>query len=207
MSRSPTIEVLAVIVVVFLAQSLLQLLADATGLIAGAAGLFALAPPVEVRPWTLVTSVYAHAGVGHLTANAIALVLFGLLVERRTTRPRFHAFFLGVGIVAGLAEIYLGGLLFGGPVAVLGASGAIFGLLGYVLAGNALSEAVFDRFQLSARAQLALFVVVAAAVTIATGRPGVALIAHFTGLVLGLLAGRARLLDVDRRPEGTVVYD
>ena len=199
MPRSPTIEILLIVVVVFLAQSVLQF-------IAGAAGIFALAPPVETRPWALVTSVYAHGSVGHLAANAIALVLFGLLVERRTTRIRFHAFFLGTGMIAGLAEIYVSGLV-GGPVAVLGASGAIFGLLGYLLAGNVVSETLFDRIQLSGRAQIGLFVVIAAIVTIATGRPGVALIAHFTGLVLGLIAGRARLLDVDRRTQGTIVYD
>ncbi|MEM4780269.1 MAG: rhomboid family intramembrane serine protease [Halalkalicoccus sp.] len=185
---SPTVETLFVFAVVFA----LQTAVDLVGLMAF---FFVLAPPVEVRPWTLVTSVYAHGGMGHLLANAAALVIFGLLVERRTTRLRFHAFFITTGVIAGVAQITLGSLA--GPAqGVLGASGAIFALMGYVLAGNVVSATLLNRFRLSGRAQLLLFVVFAAVVTLATGAPGVALIAHFTGLVLGLLAGRARILDV-----------
>ncbi|ADJ16412.1 rhomboid family intramembrane serine protease [Halalkalicoccus jeotgali] len=185
---SPTVETLLVMGVVFALQT-------AVSVVGLMAFFFVLAPPVDVRPWTLVTSVYAHGGVGHLLANALALLVFGLLVERRTTRVRFHAFFLTTGVLAGIAQITIGSLA-GPPQGVLGASGAIFALMGYVLAGNAVSTTLLDRVRLSGRMQFALFVVLAALVTIATGAPGVALIAHFTGLVLGLLAGRAGVLDV-----------
>ncbi|MFC6905214.1 rhomboid family intramembrane serine protease [Halalkalicoccus tibetensis] len=190
MSRrgNPTIETLFVMGIVFL----LQTAVDIVGLMTF---LFVLAPPVDVRPWTLVTSVYAHGGLGHLLSNALALLIFGLLVERRTSRARFHAFFVTTGMLAGVAQITLGGLA--GPAqGVLGASGAIFALMGYVLAGNVVSATLLDRVRLSRRMQFVLAVVLAAVVTLATGAPGVALIAHFTGLVLGLVAGRAGLLDV-----------
>ncbi|MCL9815681.1 rhomboid family intramembrane serine protease [Natronocalculus amylovorans] len=193
MSRSPTLEVLLICTIVFIIQSLIGVFSAAL-----ATGLFALAPPFVVNPWGLITSVYAHSGVGHYTANMIALVLFGLLVERRTTRARFHVFFLSVGVLAGVSEVFISGVI-GGPAGVIGASGAIFGLLGYLLAGNIVSQAVFRSIELSGRAQFGLFVVIALLVTIATGRPGVALIAHFTGLILGLLAGYIGLLDV-RQP-------
>lgn len=156
--------------------------------------LFVLESPVTARPWTVVTSVYAHAGLGHLLANSLALVVVGLLVERRTTRLRFHAFFVTTGVAAGIAEIWLGGVF--GSRGVLGASGAIFALLGYLLAGNVVARRVLDRIALSARAQIAVFVALAIVVTLATGAPGVALIAHGTGLLLGLVAGRLQLLDV-----------
>ncbi len=185
---SPTIETLAVFGVVFAFQT-------AVSFVGLMAFFFVLSPPVEIRPWTLVTSVYAHGGIGHLLANAAALLIFGLLVERRTTRLRFHAFFIITGVLAGVAQITLGSLV-GPPQGVLGASGAIFALMGYVLAGNVVSTTLLNRFRLSGRVQVALFVVFAAIVTIATGAPGVALIAHFTGLVLGLVAGRAGVLDV-----------
>lgn len=200
MARSPTIEVLVVCTVVFVVQSILGLFSSPI-----ATGLFALTGPVAVNPLSIVTSVYAHAGLGHYVANMVALLVFGLLVERRTTRVRFHVFFLTVGMIAGIAEVTIGGLL-RGPVAVLGASGAIFGLLGYLLAGNTVSRTVFRSIELSGRAQLALFAVVALGVTIATGQPGVALIAHFTGLLLGLVAGRVGLLDV-RRSGHSTAYD
>ena len=87
--RSPTVVTLALVLAVFAGQQVAGLL--------GWRGLFALSNPLLARPWTLVTSVYAHASVSHLVANALALALGGLLVERLTTRARFHAFFVTVG--------------------------------------------------------------------------------------------------------------
>jgi hypothetical protein len=115
-------------------------------------------------------------------------------LERRTSRLRFHAFFLTVGALAGITQVVATGLL-GPGTAVLGASGAVFGLIGYLLAGNVVASTLLDRVKLPPRAQFALFALAALVVTIATGRPGVALVAHFTGLFLGLLAGAVGLLD------------
>lgn len=186
-SRSPTLETLAA----FLGVYVLQRMTAFAGL---AAYLFVLSAPVSVAPWTLVTSVYAHGSLAHLFGNALALAIVGPLVERRTTRLRFHLFFVSTGALAGLAEVWFGGIL--GARGVLGASGAVFALMGYLLAGNRMSAALFDRIEVSPRMQLVLFVAVAGVVTVATWGPGIALVAHFTGLVLGLIAGRLRLLSV-----------
>jgi membrane associated rhomboid family serine protease len=177
-------------VVVFAAQQLVGMVSRRL-----AFGLFVLAPPVEVRPWTLLASVYAHAGVGHLVSNAVVLVLVGFAVERVTTRWRFHAFFASVGMAAGLAQVTVSGLV-GPGSAVLGASGAVFGLLGYLLTGNPVTDAVLGWLPLSGRARVVLLLLLALGVTLLTAAPGVALVAHFTGFVLGLLAGRVRLLSV-----------
>lgn len=155
--------------------------------------LFVLSMPFENRPWALVTSIYAHANTAHLFANAIGMLILGLILERRTTAVRFHLFFISTGALAGAAEIWFGGLF--GPRSVLGASGAVFAILGYLLAGNRASTALFDRITVSPKVQLLLFVVIALGVTISTGGPGVALVAHFTGLIVGLLSGRLRILD------------
>jgi membrane associated rhomboid family serine protease len=193
--RSPTLTTLLVLLAVFGVQLVLGVVSPGA-----AAGVFALTGPLDVAPWTLVTSVYAHAGPGHLVANALALLLVGFVVERRTTPTRFHAFFLGTGVVAGAAEVLVASLL--GPlvpwirpnVAVMGASGAIFGLLGYLLAGNWLTDRIAGRIAVPVWAQLVVVVLAAAAITVITGGARVALIAHFTGLSTGLLAGRAHLL-------------
>jgi len=182
-----TLETLGIALLIGAAQAALG--------VVGLAGLFALSTPLSVAPWTLVTSVYAHGSVGHLLANALALLLVGPLVERRTTRLRFHAFVVGTGALAGIAQVTLGGLL-GPSTAVLGLSGAVFALGGYLLAGNVVSATLFDRLRLSARAQFALFGLAAVALTATTAAPGVALIAHATGAFCGLVAGRAELLDV-----------
>jgi membrane associated rhomboid family serine protease len=191
--RSPTAETLAVFAVVYLLQSMLRLVAPATS-----AFLFVLAPPIDARPWAIVTSVYAHGGLAHLLANAVALALVGFPLERTTSRLRFHGFFVASGAVAAVTQVLLDATLssfgLGRPSAVLGASGAVFALFGYVLSANRLSDRLLRFVPVSGLGQVVAFAVVAAILTVATGAPGVALIAHFTGFLLGLVAGRAHLL-------------
>lgn len=186
--ESPTAETLGLFLAVFVVDRVGRLLG------AGDAWL-ALAAPFA-RPWTLATSVYAHAGPGHLLANAVALVLVGFALERTTTRVRFHAFVLLTGALSGLSEHLVGGLL-GPPPAVLGASGAVLGLYGYVVAGNPVAGGVLARLSLGRRGTVALAAALALLVTLLTGGPGVALVAHFVGFAVGLLAGRRRLLDAE----------
>jgi len=179
-------ETLALFVVVFA----VQLVAPLVGI---GAGWFALALPLDARPWTVVTSVYAHASVDHLFANAVALLVVGLLVARRTSRVRFHSFFLVTGALSGVATVLLGAAI-GGATAVLGASGAILALVGYLLAGNLATESLLGRVTLSRRAWAVVVAVLALGVVLATGGPGVALTAHVSGFVLGLVGGRLHVL-------------
>jgi membrane associated rhomboid family serine protease len=192
--RSPTVETALVLVGFFLVQFPLSAL--------GFVGLFALSPLVVVEPWTLVTSVYAHGSPGHLVGNLVGLLLAGLVVERATTRARFHAFFLGTGALAGLAEVVVGSLIALSPRAVLGASGAVFALVGYALAGNAVADDLLDALDRATDASWAVtaaLVAGAVGVAVVTSPPGTALVGHATGLATGLLAGRLRLLHAGRR--------
>lgn len=198
-SSGPLIDLLVIFVVVHALQAI-------TAVVGAMIGLFVLAPPLTDNSWTIVTSVYAHAGVEHLVSNSVALVLFGWPVARATTRLRFHTFVLVTGALAGISQILVTGTLASLPLfdvtateGVLGASGAVFALLGYLLASNRLSS-VFVSFVDAPRWVTALvFLVLAVIVTLATAQPGVALIAHFTGFLLGLLAGRAGVLEVRSR--------
>lgn len=185
--RSPTLDTLAIILVFHLVQQVTWLVVPR--------GIFTLGLAMAVKPWALVTSVYGHAGVGHLLANAIGLAVLGPLVARRTTRLRFHVFFLLTGILAGVGQVLISALLLS-PSRVIGASGAIFALLGYLLSGNVVSSWALDRLDISPNIQLFIFLVVAVLVTFLTASPGTALIGHATGLLVGLVAGRLRVLDV-----------
>ena len=89
--------------------------------------------------WTLITSMFVHAGVGHLFVNMFSLFFVGTFVERLIGRKRFLAFYLLAGIVGGLFfsllpgffPDFLAGRVFGNPDIIgVGASGAIFGLVG-----------------------------------------------------------------------------
>lgn len=198
-SGLPIFELLVVFVVVFVIQHVAAL-ADLMG------GLFVLSPPVTDNPWTVVTSVYAHAGPGHLFSNAVALVIFGWPVARATSRIRFHSFFLVTGAIAGVSQILVSDALASAPLisasptgGVLGASGAVFALLGYLLASNRLSAGVGSAINVPPWLTYLVFIAIAAVLTYATAQPGVALIAHFTGLLVGLFAGRMNLLSVTKR--------
>jgi len=195
-SVGPVFELLVVFVVVYI----LQFVTAFAGLVGS---LFVLSPPISQNPWTIVTSIYAHNGISHLLSNAIALVLSGWPVARATTRLRFHLFFIFSGAIAGITQIVVSD-----AAGVLGASGAVFALLGYLLAGNRLSDSLAEVVRVPTWVTIVVFVVIAAAVTLATASPGVALIAHFAGLLVGLLAGRIGLLDTGsrrQRPDATGV--
>lgn len=103
---------------------------------------FALNPSLFVKGyfWTLLTSMFMHAGIGHLVINMISLFFIGGFVERIIGRKRFVWFYLISGIFAALLFVvfaYLGmyvprgDYLFGSVTDyAVGASGALFGLLG-----------------------------------------------------------------------------
>ncbi len=197
-SGSPIEETLVVFLLVAIVQSV-------AGVLGAVASLFVLSTPLSQHPWTIVTSVYAHAGLAHLLSNSVALVLFGWPVARATTRLRFHTFFLVTGAIAGVTQVWVTGLL-GYGAAVLGSSGAVFALLGYLLAANPVAEGIASSVDVPRWLVWLVFVSLAAAVTIATASPRAALVAHFVGFLLGLVAGRARLLQVDeRRPAESVM--
>ncbi|WP_255168803.1 rhomboid family intramembrane serine protease [Natrononativus amylolyticus] len=197
---NPILETLGLFVLVFV----LQAVAYVIGAAALMTGLFVLSPPLDHSPWTIVTSVYAHSGIGHLISNSIGLIVFGWPIARATTRLRFHTFFILTGAFAGVTHILVTEFLLtlsggGQTPGVLGASGAVFALMGYLIAGNRLSDGIAARIEVPWWMTLLVFLILAAVVTIATGAPGVALIAHFAGFLVGLLAGRAGVLEPERR--------
>ncbi|MFC7238270.1 rhomboid family intramembrane serine protease [Saliphagus sp. GCM10025317] len=196
-SASPILETLGLFAIVFVLQVIAAMFS--LGLMAG---LFVLAPPLESNPWTILTSVYAHGGVGHLVSNSIGLIVFGWPIARATTRLRFHTFFVLTGAIAGISQILVTSAI-GPATSVLGASGAVFALMGYLIAGNRVSDSVAARVEIPLWATLLAFVVLAAVITVATGAPGIALVAHFTGFLLGLVTGRLGVLEVSRAAERT----
>src|SRR5680860_1222475 len=72
---------------------------------------------------------FLHAGFGHLFSNSLVFAVLGVIAYAAVTLPRF------VGVIAITAlSSGLGAWLFGEPnTVVIGASGVIFGLLGFLL--------------------------------------------------------------------------
>lgn len=127
----------------------------------------------------IVYAPFLHAGFGHLAANTVPLVVLGLLVLLNGLQP-----FVIVSLVAALTS-GLGVWLLGGANTVhLGASGVIFGYLGFLLAAA--------WFQRSAAA---VIVGVLAALLygsmlwgVLPGQEGVSWLGHFFGLAGGIVA-------------------
>jgi len=82
------------------------------------------------RYWILVTSVFLHADPEHLILNMIALFFFGKVVEESLGRKKFLLIFFVSAIVGNLAFLTISFLSSSLGTVVIGASAAIFGLMG-----------------------------------------------------------------------------
>jgi len=76
-----------------------------------------------IRPWTLFTSIFLHGSITHLLYNLFALALFGTILEHNIGSKRFLFVFFISGFFASIASVPFYN-------SVLGASGAIFGVIG-----------------------------------------------------------------------------
>lgn len=81
--------------------------------------------PVGVY-WPFITCMFLHGGWLHLISNLWTLWIFGDNVEDRMGPFRFLAFYLICGVAAGIAHTLTN---MGSPIPVLGASGAVAGVL------------------------------------------------------------------------------
>jgi len=91
---------------------------------------FALIPALGlVRPWTFVTYMFLHGGLGHIFFNMLSLFFFGPRLEDRLGSRSFLGLYFASGITGGLLSLF-----FTPNVAIIGASGAVFGvMLGYAM--------------------------------------------------------------------------
>jgi membrane associated rhomboid family serine protease len=89
-------------------------------------------PPASAVPipLTLFTSMFLHAGWLHLGGNMLYLWIFGNNVEEEFGVFRFLLFYLFSGVVAALAHVVTAP---GSTIPVVGASGAVAGVLGAYL--------------------------------------------------------------------------
>ncbi len=80
--------------------------------------------------FTLITSTFLHGGWVHVLGNMWYLWVFGDNVEDRLGHIPYLFFYLFMGIVGGMAQALLDPL---SPIPVIGASGAVAGVLGAYL--------------------------------------------------------------------------
>lgn len=137
--------------------------------------------------WRLITSVFTHQQVYHVLANCYALYVYGEIVENYYGRKRFISIYLISGIVANLFSF----ALINNPS--LGASGAVFGLLGAALA-------LYLNSPLEIGSAMLKNIILCTVLTfIYSFRGGINNVAHFGGLFCGFLIGGILLKRRSRR--------
>lgn len=129
--------------------------------------------------WQPLSTIFAHGGIAHLGMNMFVLWQFGNLIERSRSSKELIALYLVTGIITSLlsfAYIYY----LDNYVNLVGASGAICALLGYV--------AYYDKAQ---RSGIITWVLLISVAPLIIGLP-IAWYAHFIGLAVGFISGVIR---------------
>jgi uncharacterized protein len=147
---------------------------------------------VAARPWLLITSTFLHDGAAHILGNMFALFVFGIILENLVGTKKFLAIYFAAGLVASLAATLFYDVS-------LGASGAIFGVLG-ALAAMRPKMTVWTY-------GVPMPMVVAAGFWLALDIIGVfspsnvANAAHIAGLIFGAAIGIALKIKEPRQPK------
>jgi len=146
---------------------------------------------------SVLTAMFVHAGWLHLLGNMLFLLIFGNNVEDRFGKVPYLIFYLACGYVAayGFALVHPGSV---GPL--IGASGAIAGVLGAYLAlfprarvWSLVPFLFFIPLRIPAWLVLGMWFVLQWAYSVGgvAGAGGVAYVAHVFGFLTGLLIGLA----------------
>ena len=111
--RFYSIKLSLIIIAVFLLQIIFSSFTD----------FFLLNSESFFQPWRFVTSIFLHGGLSHIIFNLFALILFGSILESLIGGKKFLIVFFVTGIIANLIAVNF-------YPSSLGASGAIFGVIG-----------------------------------------------------------------------------
>ncbi|MDP4039806.1 MAG: rhomboid family intramembrane serine protease [Candidatus Pacearchaeota archaeon] len=110
------VKLSAIILLFFLVQVFLN----------GFTEIFLLNSGAFFQPWRFFTSIFLHGGITHLFYNLFALLLFGSILESLIGERKFMLIFFVTGILANLIAVNF-------YDSSLGASGAIFGIIGALI--------------------------------------------------------------------------
>lgn len=81
------------------------------------------------KPYQLFTYMFAHGGFSHIFFNMLSLAFMGPILESFWGQKKFLLYYLITGIGAAVFSVAIDLILGGGAGSMLGASGAIYGLL------------------------------------------------------------------------------
>ena len=135
----------------------------------------------------LFTSMFIHAGLAHIAFNLFALAYMGGFAERSIGKPKFIALYIIAGLGGALFHGIIASFILGNGYSVLiGASGAISGILG-------ISAALGDIRGYYWLAIQVLYVFIGSATSLS-----IAFAAHVGGFITGLVLTKV-LIEIERR--------
>jgi rhomboid protease GluP len=132
--------------------------------------------------WRMVAAIFLHGGIIHLAFNLYALYSFGRIAERLYGAWTFSAIYLLSGIAGST------GTLLRKPVVGVGASGAIFGVIGALLAFLFIDR-IFLKVSVRRQLQKNFAIFSCYALFYGLGKAGIDNAAHLGGFLCGLVLG------------------
>ena len=127
-------------------------------------------PHTAIQPWTLITSIFVHGSPLHLLSNMFSLFILGRILEPVIGWRRYLALFLVSGLGGSIAVLLLAPF-----TPVLGASGAIFGML----------ASLFIIMRRMGQNTMQIVVLIVLNLAIGLFVSGIAWQAHVGGLIVG----------------------
>jgi hypothetical protein len=144
------------------------------------------------RPWTIITYIFLHGSFEHLFYNMFALALFGAVLEQVVGGRKFLMIFFASGIIAGIGSVIF-------YTSSIGASGAIFGVMG-ALAMLRPRMTVYAGFVPLPMALAVVFWAAGDLLGLFSTTDLIAHGAHLFGLVFGLIYGMVLRKDYGETP-------
>ncbi len=142
--------------------------------------------------WQLLTSVFMHGGLLHIFFNMYGLFIFGKPLEARWGKAKFLGFYLVTGVLANAASVlFFKFIPFGGnqmEVHLLGASGAIFGII-LAFAGYNPNAVLLLYFIIPLKVKWAVLIFAGMEIIaeVTQAKDGIAHITHLFGFLFGYL--------------------
>lgn len=135
--------------------------------------------------WQFVTYMFLHLDLWHLVINMLMLWFFGEPIERAWGKREFLKYYFLTGIGAGFCSFLVN---WKSPVSVIGASGAIFGiLLAYAFLFPESIIVLFFFFPMKAKVAVLVLGVVNLLGALSSSGGGIAYLAQLGGALAGFL--------------------
>jgi membrane associated rhomboid family serine protease len=171
--------------------------------------LVSLASRPDLLPYnvlTIFTSMFLHGGILHIAGNMLYLWIFGNNVEDALGHFRFVIFYLFSGLIAALVQTSVDP---GSSIPMIGASGAVSGILGayLLLYPRARVKTLIFIFIFITTAEIPAMLLLTIwflmQILFSQGQ-GVAWFAHIGGFIVGLLSIKLFMLGAGRGRRGRV---